>query len=67
MVLVTNFPSGKRNRLGKVTKLFDTSAKTHFGTSENVHKLSNIIPVATRGEITLKKKEPVESSEEKGG
>ena len=38
LVVVTNFPTGKRNRLGRVMETGKTSAKVQFANSENTYK-----------------------------
>ena len=66
IVIVTNFPTGKRNRLGRVTKTGETSAKVQFANSENTYKKHDIIPVATGNDLSSPKKsglEPVKRAE----
>ena len=52
IVIVTNFPTGKRNRLGRVTDTGETSAKVQFANSENTYKKRDIIPVATGNDLS---------------
>ena len=52
IVIVTNFPTGKRNRLGRVTDTGETSAKVQFANSENTYKKHDIIPVATGNDLS---------------
>ena len=52
IVIVTNFPTGKRNRLGRVMETGKTSAKVQFANSENTYKNHDIIPVATGSDLS---------------
>ena len=66
IVIVTNFPTGKRNRLGRVTDTGETSAKVQFANSENTYKKHDIIPVATGNDLSNPKGgglEPVRKAE----
>ena len=58
IVIVTNFPTGKRNRLGRVTETGETSAKVQFANSENTYKKHDIIPVATGHDLSNPKGVP---------
>ena len=66
IVIVTNFPTGKRNRLGRVMETGKTSAKVQFANSENTYKKHDIIPVATGSDLSNPEKsdsKPVERAE----
>ena len=67
IVIVTNFPTGQRNRLGRVTDTGETSARVRFANSENTYKKHDIISVATGNDLSSPKGgglEPVKRAEE---
>ena len=67
IVIVTNFPTGKRNQLGRVMETGESSAKVQFANSENTYKKHDVIPVATGNDLSSPRKndsEPVEGAEE---